>query len=355
MSSVDGMAHLMVEVFEDECGAAGTTDPMVAVLKMTSNLMLQLGGAIPLIVNNQLDRDDWQAVLEDAVHKPLTPTELSKATAVLAGKRIRIFDSYFYKPPFITGQAEARCILSLEAGQFGTGVIEPDMSKAELYIFVEGWHHMTKYFADIDEFVLEILGRLRALIHGLVHGARSLQSLLNSKHALSWTRNRFQHWCLGTDQYRQCIATPPRLCDVAAGQKLGSDCPADAGRTWEHSISKGAAIFQRDLEVVVNANGRFVSVKLLAAEATEVLQDPRKLIEVSRRKACAIVKDWGLGVESIVNYTSCSGVVDQFLGFQCPGSSGWVINNYEEYCTLWTAQMECRAAKLELVRRARRA
>ena len=98
MSSVDGMAHLTVEVFEDECGVAGTTDRMVGVLKMASNFMLQLGGAIPLIVSNQLDRDDWQAVLEDAVHNPLTPTELSKATAVLDGKRIRIFDSNVYKP-----------------------------------------------------------------------------------------------------------------------------------------------------------------------------------------------------------------------------------------------------------------
>ena len=107
--------------------------------------------------------------------------------------------------------------------------------------------------------------------------------------------------------------------------------------------------------MVVNANGRFVSDTLLEAEATEVLLDPSKLIEVSRRKACSIIKDWGLGVESIVNYTACSGVVDQFLGFQCPGSSGWVINNYEEYCTLWTAQMHCRDAKLHQVRRARRA
>ena len=354
MSSVDGMAHLTVEVFEDECRVAGTTDPMVEVLKTTSNFMLKLGGAIPLIVNNQLDRDDWQAVLEEAVHKPLTPTELAKATAVLDGKRIRIFDSNVYKPPFITRQAEARCILSLEAGQFGKGIIEPDMSKAEVYIFVQNWHHMTKYFADKDEFGLEILGRIRALIHELVHGARSLHSLQSEK-GLSWTRNEFQHWCLGTDQYRQYIATPPRLCEAAASQKLDSDCPADTGRTLEHSISKGAAIFQKDLEVVVYARGRFVSDMLLDAEATEILQDPSKLIEVSRRKACSIVKDWGLGVESIVNYTSCSGVVNQFLGFQCPGSSGWVINNYEEYCTLWRAQMDCRAAKLQQVRRARRA
>jgi len=201
------------------------------------------------------------------------------------------------------------------------------MNKAELYIFINQFHLVKNYMADRNNFAAQVLGRLRVLIHELIYGIRILKSIIRSFGSLVWLRNQNNDWCVDKSVYDKDIATPPRLGPNAQGLSASSGYPADAGRTWEHSITCGKAFFQRDLEVVVYVGGKFEIAELSLTDARTILANPKMLIEISRRRADEILVTAG-GAAAL--YTNNSGIVSTFQ-YQCPGSSRWFVENLGEY------------------------
>ena len=327
-SSVEWLKHCHVEVDEGECGAPGSApDPFAQFLEMASAMMSQTGGAIPSIVDNAIDQDGWEKVLEDSVQKNFHDVD-KRLAHVLHGKRIRIFGSGGSgRPPFVSMSSEGNVKWSLEDSQFSSARQIPDMNKPDLYIFINQFHMVKTYMTDKNNSAAHLLGRLRVLIHELIHGIRILKSIIRSFGSLVWFRNQYHDWCVDKSVYDKDIATPPRLGPNAQDLSASSGYPADAGRTWEHSITCGKAFFQRDLEVVVFVRGKFETAELSLTDARTILANPKALIEISRRRADEIAVTAG---GAAVLYTSYSGTVSTFE-YQCSGSSRWFVDNLGEY------------------------
>ena len=95
--------------------------------------------------------------------------------------------------------------------------------------------------------------------------------------------------------FKDKIATPAKLVGYTTGHKLDSHFPADAGRTLEHSITGGLAIFELDLDVVVvlrrtdsepaagQPDEQIRKRRLGADSIAEVYRDPFALRAISRR------------------------------------------------------------------------
>ena len=75
-------------------------------------------------------------------------------------------------------------------------------------------------------------------------------------------------WCLEKSVFDKHIATPPKLGPVPQGAAANSDFPADAVRVWEHSITRGMAIFQKECEVAVFVGGKFVTAQISVTEGS---------------------------------------------------------------------------------------
>jgi hypothetical protein len=323
-SSVKWLEGCRVEVDADECSASAT-DPIVDFLKMATKVMIQTGGAIPSIVDNALDRDGWEDELDALVRQELDENTMRTCLGVdLRGKLIRIVGSKSGLPKFVSPTAEGSARWSLEASQFQSACQVPDMDKAELYIFVNDFETVGML---IKLHSRQLLGRLRVFIHEMIHGMRFLRALLRCPGPLTWFRNIHNDWCLERSVFDKHIATPPRFGPAPQGAAASSKYPADAGRVWEHSITRGKAFFQKDLEVVVFVGGKFSARQLSVPEAWEVESEPRKLIDISRNMADAVAAQAG---QALVLYTTTSGTVPAFE-YQCSGSARWLVENLDEY------------------------
>jgi hypothetical protein len=123
------------------------------------------------------------------------------------------------------------------------------------------------------------------------------------------------------------IVTPPKLGPNPTPAKLATGYPADAGRTWEHSITGGKAFFQENLKVVTSVGGKFFLMELSYSEAKEVLARPSSLIEISHRLADEVA-------------TAEAGAIDmhqtnpdlvQNIEYQCQSSGGWILDHPEHH------------------------
>ena len=142
-----------VEVDEDELGAltTETQDRLVEFLHLASRFMSETGGAIPLIVNNALD-DDWKDQLESSVCRKLDAIDngdnsVSKLTEIFGDCKIRIFGYKKEWPHFVSKTAEGGVKWSLEESEFESDEKEPNIDKAELYIFIAKVDKLSHYFA----------------------------------------------------------------------------------------------------------------------------------------------------------------------------------------------------------------
>ena len=338
-SAVEGMKNLNVEVDEDEFGALTTDsqDLVVEFLKLASIFMSEIGGAIPLIVNNALD-DDWKDQLNISVSRKLDANDnednsVSKLTEIFGDRKIRIFGNKKGWPPFVSNTAEGSVKWSLDESEFESDEKVPNIDKAELYIFILKVHLFPLYFLQKESLALELVGIIRVFIHETIHGMRMLKRLLDNQGVLIWSQNQYKDWCVLKSQFDKIVATPSRLGPAPKEGKASSDYPADAGRTWEHSITAGRAIFQEDCKVMVWVNDRFEFSRLETTEALEVLGNPRKLIEISRRHVDTIEARVGNKVE---RYITVSGIAST-CEYQCPGSARWLLDHLDDYYA-WRAE-----------------
>jgi hypothetical protein len=326
MSSVAGMGGCNIEVDESEFSAPtmGRPDPIVPFFEKLSQFMHETGGAIPAIVNNTLPAD-WRSKLEELVMNPLNDSEdedtsLTKTFEILRGKKIRIFGK---NAPYVSSDAEGSAVWSLESGEFVSGNPTPDLDKAVLYIFIKDFHAV-KDTVGQDSLAFISLGRIRTLIHELVHGMRFMKRLIACFGTLNWSQNQYRDWCIGKNQFITEIVTPPKLGPNPTASKELSGYPADAGRTWEHSITQGQAIFQRNFEVITSVNGKFRTSHVSNDQAIQVLRQPSEIIRLSRELATKVAAYGRIDL-----YPTNSELIQE-VEYQCEGSGGWVLGHLEQ-------------------------
>uniref|UniRef100_A0A7S0QH27 Uncharacterized protein n=1 Tax=Cryptomonas curvata TaxID=233186 RepID=A0A7S0QH27_9CRYP len=330
MSSVKGMEKLSIEVDADQyrVPVAGQPDPVVPFLQKLSEVVHDLGGAIPGIVNNSLSlADDWDSKLLELVKNPLNDgededTSLTRTIDVLLGKKIRIFDN---PAPHVSGNAEGNAEWSLESGEFTSGKSYPNMDNAVLYIYVSDLDGAVASFGQ-DSMELFSLGRIRTLIHELVHGMRIMKMLVAHLMTLTWSQNQHQDWCIEKNQFLSKIITPPKLGPNPTFARSNTSNPADAGRTWEHSITGGKAFFQENLKVVTSVGGKFYIKKLSKAQAIQVFAQPSALIEISRRLADEVATAEAGAIDM---HPTNSGLVLDFE-YQCHSAGGWIAEHRDQ-------------------------
>ena len=184
-SAVEGIQNLNVEVDEDEFGALTTDsqDLVVEFLQLDPKIISETGGAIPLIVNNA---GGWKDQLEISVSRKLDANDnednsVSKLTEIFGDRKIRIFGNKKGWPPFVSKTAEGGVKWSLDESEFESDQKEgePNIDKAELYIFIAEVDKLSHYLLDKTSFALELVGISRVFIHETIHGIRMLKRLLD--------------------------------------------------------------------------------------------------------------------------------------------------------------------------------
>jgi hypothetical protein len=325
VSSISGLQGCKIEVDSAEYPVQ-QPDPVLEILKITSKFIRETGGAIPAIVSNTLNLDaDWQSELEALAQARLDDGSFSKIFDVLRGKTIRIFGN---TAPYVSATAEGSAVWSLDSTEYAIGKKKaPDLTKAVLYIFVRGFEALESSLVD-RVLAGMLLGRIRTLIHEIVQGSRFMNRLDGCHGTLSWSRNNRNDWCIEENEFVSEIATPPKLGPNPMPAKANSGYPADAGRTWEHSVTGGMAIFQRDMEFVISTNGKIDIGHIPRAEAENILQDPSELIRISRAAALKAASG-----RTLDTYLSSSELILQ-IEYQCQGSAGWILNHLDELDSL---------------------
>ena len=324
VSSISGLQGCKIEVDSAEYPVQ-QPDPVLEILKNTSNVIRETGGAIPAIVSNTLDLDaDWQSELEALAQSPLDGGSFSKIFDVFRGKTIRIFGN---TAPYVSANAEGSAVWNLDSTEYAIGKKAPDLTKAVLYIFVRGFEGLESVLDNHSQAGL-LLGRIRNLIREIVQGSRFMNRLDACHGTLSWSRNHRNDWCIEENEFVSEIATPPKLGPNPMPAKANSGCPADAGRTWEHSVTGGMAIFQRDMEFVISTNGNLEIGRIPRAEAENILQNPSELIRISR--AAALKAASGRALDKYLSNSELTLQVE----YQCQGSAGWILNNLDKLDSL---------------------
>ena len=272
-----------------------------------------LGGALPLIVFDELRGEDFKERLEEYGSRPLSDADLDSCLGVLKGVPIYItaIDPTSCDEP--SGNiAEGKVLWTMTEDQFtdsstGDG---PDVSKAIAVIFVDHFREAVDSMSgpDLEDKaggagvavaptweLKTVVGRGRLLAHEGTHTVRMHHSILHHRSSLQFIRNLSGDWCLEVGDFKDKIATPAKLAGYTTGHTLDSHFPADAGRTLEHSITGGLAIFELDLDVVVvlrrtdsepaagQPDEQIRKRRLGADSIAEVYRDPFALRAISRR------------------------------------------------------------------------
>ena len=263
-----------------------------------------VGGALPLIVFDQLRRNDFKNILEEAGSRSLADAELDRCLGVLKGVAIYITtlmpessdSSSSLSPPL----PEGKVMWTLTEDQFALSSTSdrPDVSKAAAVIYISGFCDAVRAMSHgirRQEELPKVVGRARLVWHEGTHAMRMHYSILAHSSQLQFVRNACGDWCLDIDDFKDKIATPAKLAGYVIGQKLNQpefQVPADAGRVLEHSITGGKAIFEHDLNVVVvlrrtaSTSGQpeeeITSRRLALDDMVAVFRDPFALRAISR-------------------------------------------------------------------------
>ena len=258
-----------------------------------------VGGALPLIVFDQLRGDDSKDRLEEAGSRPLEDVDLDKCLDVLKGVAIYITAHMPRTSSSLSSQSpEGKVMWTLTEDQFSDSSASdrPDVSKAITVIYISGFRDAVAAMSREvrrEEDVQTVVGRARVIAHEGTHAMRMHFSILAHRNQIRFARNACGDWCLEMDDFKDKIATPAKLAGYVVGQKLTQpDFPADAGRVLEHSITGGKAIFELDLNVVVvlrmtastagQPDEQIKSRCLGADDMMAVFRDPFALRAISR-------------------------------------------------------------------------
>ena len=283
MISVPGLNLLKIfmDIDSSPVPRAGNVDKMVEFFQFVSKCLLELGGAIPGIVDNTFG-DTWRQQLEDGLRHRLTAEQLYALSHQLHGKSIYIFGDP--RPGFIVPRAEANTSWTLSDAGFTATAANPDIDQAELLIYLSGLDTID-FAVDHIQVSRDVVGRGLMLVHELTHALHMLRRLLESRMQLQWTVDGDGDWCVEKSQFVSLLATPQKL-GTATGINKGCDFPADAGRTWEHSITNGMAFFQRDVDIVVarqspcGQNVDYICEKFTTKQAHDVRMNLGNLIQL---------------------------------------------------------------------------
>ena len=345
MSNVPGMEKLDIRVHQSYFDK--TKDPdakkLVEFFRFVSSFMMRLGGAIPSIVNGTLSDDHWKEELELGVQNPLDVDGLAALTSCVEGIPIYLF-GHRKDVAHVDLGCEGNMTLTLSTTDFADGGKQPNFQGTRMLIFVEDLHKVasaveicSKTRADKNQdTVMEMkadymTGRARDFTHEAVHGMRIATSISRVKDSMSWIRNDSGDWCITLKDAVEKLSTPPKLAEQTIGRKENSVFSADAGRTWEHSITEGKAIFEGNFRFIValkHADGPsldFVPQKLTETEAFDVIDDPFKLVQISRARADAVYSKKDPTGSRAARYVANSDSLVVFQ-YQCQSSMAWRVN-----------------------------
>jgi hypothetical protein len=341
MTLVVGMDSLKIYADVSCCPLrSNLSDPMVTFFNFVSLFMLKLGGAILMIVQLQhtLTDDVWMKELEDASNKEMDLSVLKILNVIKIYIFSRSAPKYLPKSKSENSMVEGDASWSLASEEFAADKQKPDISKAHLFIYIHNL--MIKGCPDVHDVIqsrdemsaLLLLGRARTFVHELVHAMRWHTRLIKLDATLDWTRDEDSSWCDGESNFLK-IVTPSKFAPHLRSSQQQNPDPADAGRTWEHSLTNGMSIFEGDFFVTValkkpsegdGLDDFDVDSKPFDEEdALKILADPIQLVECSRKLAELISKENDC---EVVTYVVASRTTRSYP-FQCQSSAGWLFNN----------------------------
>jgi hypothetical protein len=331
--------NLHIDTKYTSCSLQNVTNYFNFLIKF----MKGVGGAIPSIVSHGLNfaEDEWKNQLIDEAKNELSDEELKRIfNSCLTG--VQIYLVGFDAPPYIkdADSIEGNSSWTLKAEEFERDKIAFDVSNWCLVIFVSNLPTVFRDNYENQSDKLFSVGRTRVLVHELVHGMRMCQRMRTCFHDLTWVHpDQFNgDWGVAVNDVSDKLFTPPKLSEVQILAKKNSRYPADAGRSWEHSITEGAAIFEGDFKLVVvwlknskNADstdevetvceGRAFSID----EIIRIFDKPSDLRVIAQAKVQQVMSSASASYQ-IAKYVSCSTTLLKFP-FQCQSSLGWQLQN----------------------------
>ena len=303
------------------------TDYAKDYLSLVLNVIKYAGGGIPPIATNNLT-DNWQQELNEAAEKPLDEKSLALLAAILKDV-----------PIYLTGDndlcgaevnVESKIIWTLPPEQFSPHTNSPDLTKVRLLMYVKKLRRIEKnlqrYQTDQKEDLRGeackvILGGLRLGVHESVHALRMGWVLQNK--VFDWIRMNGD-WNIPIQQMKSDAATPAKLVGYRYDAKDSTEFPADAGRLWENSVTRGQAVFEGDFCLMgmavsyhspnaakasvhagMSVREEVLSKDLSDADAIAVMIDPRRFVSAVRSYAEQFPSLCRSGYH-LANYVSCS-------------------------------------------------
>ena len=338
MSGVPGMEILDIRVHANYCRSTKSADTttLSKFFSFVSKFMMQLGGALPLIVKNEFSDDNWKAELEHGVQHPLDIDGLKNVLECLKGVPIYLIGRH-RDAEHVDYSCEGNMTLTLDPSDFDDFSDRPNLKGARMLIFVEGLEKVAgavdicsrKSSEMVDVGHAEImLGRTRDFIHEMCHGLRLVTAISKFHDSLQWIRNDADDWCIALKHAVEKIATRPKSSEIQTGKKENSDLSAVAGRTWEHSITEGKAVFEGDVKLIAAVKREnssaldFVPQCLLAEDLFDTIEDPGNLIRISRGMADFVFSKKDPSGTRAARYVSNSGTMIPFQ-YHCQSSLAW--------------------------------
>ena len=184
-------------------------------LGLLHKLVLDVGGALPLIVDNNLDENDWKTQLNNATENPLGKASLENLAESL--KNIPIYVTADDKLVSVPAEVGAKVFWTLSSEQFqGRFITEPNLSKARVLVFVRCLRdlktNLNVFRADSLDCDTRgaacrgIIGSAVKVVLELTIAARLRKSLSPN---LSWVLSEIG-WGLSLEEMKT-IATPEKL------------------------------------------------------------------------------------------------------------------------------------------------
>jgi hypothetical protein len=314
--------------WDESCFAEGEVgrEQAAELCTLIRDIILNVGGAIPRIVNNDLDNDgEWRKQLIDAAEETLDVGSLKNLAEALANTPIYV--TGYEKLVSVPADVDAKIFWTLSPEQFQRKFVTeadgPDLSQARLLVFVRSLQTVQSHFEVFHcnhnndkvrgNACLGILGSAVKVLHECTHGARWRKCMLLD---FNWIRLD-SGWGLSLEEIKKKAATPEKLVGYRVGKKEHSLFPADAGRLWEQSLTGGGAIVESSLVLVGvavrnqdstdmdSAREELLSERLTEAEGLEIMGDLKKLLTVMRTRAVCLGAQCRKGY-SLATYVACS-------------------------------------------------
>jgi hypothetical protein len=117
---------------------------------------------------------------------------------------------------------------------------------------------------------------------------RMMKRLIACFGTLNWSQNQYRDWCIEKNQFISEIVTLPNLGPNPTTSKGMS---ADAGRAWEHSITRGLAFFQRNFDVITFGSEEDAHVwQATMSEYFSRIRERKDPIETQHRSLWKLIK-----------------------------------------------------------------